>query len=459
MITNDNGLGFGIRSIGRGIKKVGKGAVRGVRAGAKVATTGVKTGVKVAKVATKPVVFVAKKVSKAAFNLAVRPVRWQLNKIKGGRAQVIALRAGRARPTAADQAQARRDTKAWLSSKGPHGKMLAYLAEGPLDTTFGTELGAAGVDDAAIVAAAGTLTAIAAKLVTDAAKSGFTRATNAVVDKAASTVQNTVAPSAKAAEETAVTAAETAQEVKTQTAEQAEKVTDEALEGAGFLGEAKNIIKVAADPAGMPKQVAEKVARHSVKLVNSLSPRALSRIGGQPALDVGLRLKSAVQQGRAADIKKLLPLVTQIAAKAAAEVIDLTVPQGPSPSQPAGGSIVLGAAEGVFATEIDSRTGYPVYVDRSVLAATKRRLLLLRNAKVWGVKKGKIPVLATTPARVSEMNAAGLGLLASLAGADETALAAGLSGVDLSGVSMRKAAMVLVPVAAVAALAYWKFKS
>jgi hypothetical protein len=440
----DDGLGFGFRSIGRGLKKVGSGAAKVGKAGLKVGMLPATAGLKVAKV-----------VSKAAFNLAVKPIRWQLNKIKGGRAQAIAARGGHWKPTAADHAQARQDTKAYLASKGPHGKLLSYLA-GPSEMG-GAELGAAGVDDAAIIAASGMLTALASKLVKDAASSGFSKVAKYVpaggtAAQAVTYAQQAVAPAAPATP--------AAEEVKTQAAEHAEKVKDEALESAGYLGEAESIVKVAANPAGMPKAVAEKVAKHSVTLVKSLSPRALMRIGGQQAADIGARLKSAVQQGRKDEIKQLLPMTTQIAAKAAAEVVDLTVPQGPSPSTRVGSTNMGGASEDeLFATDTDDRTGYLVYTDRSPAAAAKRRAILTVNAKAWGIAKGRIPALAVTPARESTMNAAGLGLLASLAGADESALAAGLAGADLEGVTLGKAAMYAVPVVAVAALLYWKLKA
>ena len=421
MISDDNldlgdfgDLGWGIRSIGRGIKKGAKGVAKGAVKGTKAVVTNkyVKTAAKVAM----PLTYVAAKVSKAAFNLAVKPIRWQLNKLKGGRANVVAARAGRGTPNAADQAQARKDTKALLSKKGPHGKMLAYLADGP---SFAGELGAAGVDDAALIAAAGALTALAKKLVTDAARAGFTAATTAaakkISPKATAAVQ-TVARATQTAEQAATQAQQTAaqaaqveqeveqvtpeevqQEVATTVEETAQEAGDEALEGAGFFGLAEETRALIANPAAMPPVIASRVASATQSLMCNLSPSDLITIGGESAARIGAALCDARKRGDAVRVRALMPQAVQIAAMGAKRLSDEI-------------------ATAAYASPNASEFGFAPRAWRNL---QERKRLIGKKAK------RRTAFYGVSPAEVT--------LLAALNGASSDDLAYGLAGADAVG--------------------------
>jgi hypothetical protein len=384
MLTNDADLGdfgFGFRSIGRGLKKgfkatvvnptkfvvkktvvepgkiVGKSAVGVTKSSVAVGTNVArgrfkeagKAAVRVAlapgKLAvdtTKHAAGTAMQVSKAVTNLALKPVRAKLNTLKGRRARKLAWDNRQSTvPNSAESAQARKDVKAMLSRKGPHGKMLAWLAGGPM---LAGQLGVVGYDDAAIAAVATALVATAAKIIQDAAKSKFAPAdaarsgASAGLVTAAQTIAPTeavVAPAAPVEEIPAaapVTQDEVAVEPAAQAEEQATEAETEALEGglrgAGMFGGFAGATDDALAPATMEETTARRIASAAQRMVCMMSAPALAAIGGLEAVNAAGTLCRAVAAGDEAAVRMVLPVVVQIAARASNEMAARTMPIG-----------------------------------------------------------------------------------------------------------------------------------
>jgi hypothetical protein len=328
------------------------------------------------------------------------------------------------------------------------------------------------VDTAAYIAASAALTALAKKMVTDAAKSGFTALVSKAVPKAALAPAAAAAAAHRAQEAAAarpaepVTPEEVREEVETIQEEAAEQVAEEALEGAGFLGKPEDIVKASLAPALMPPNVARRAAQAASDLVCSLEPAALRRIGGEQAVSVGMSMCRAQRTGDAGTLKFLLPQAVQIAAKAAEAAVATAIPQGtPSVATTAGAFGAAGevASRYLFASMRDQATGLPVYVDRSMRAAQARRVVLQRRHREWGVSQSRIAALATSPGRLKGIAPADLGLLAALATASPEELAVGLSGVDpaeLGAIRIAPDMLAMIPAAiAVFAGAWMAYRS
>lgn len=428
-------LGWGLRSLARGVAKVGKGVVK------KTVVAPTKLAYKSAKVATKytvvePTKFAAKttlKATKAITNLALRPVRSRLGTLKDRRARLLSYQRRRSlAPTVAEKAQARKDVKSMLASKGPHGKMLAWLA-GP---TFAGELGVVGYDDAALAAIATALTASLVKIMADAAKSKFAPADAAKAGVAAGlttaatklspAAEAALAPAAAAAEkaraatravEESAAAAEEAAEPVTQeevaaepTVEAEEAATDQetsnvegVLDGLGWLDGFRGVAEEAAAPAAMSESTARQIGSAAQRIVCSMSAPALNAIGGVQAVKVAGSLCAAVSVGDDATVRRTLPAALQIAAQAtnafAADAYRLGVERG-------GGLPSAGFGAAVSLTAMKRRRG----------------------------KKGK---------RYLEMmgvTADELGMVAAFAGADPGDLSFGLAGVTADDLQASTAA-------------------
>lgn len=312
MINGDNEFG----ELGWGLKSLAKGAVKGVSKGV---SKGVRTTKTVGKLAVKTALVPVKvvgKISKAAFNLLTQPIRSRLNTVKNRRAAKLATDAGRPTPTAADHARARSETKSMLSRKGVHGKMLSYLAGGTDDNILMGEFGAAGVDDAAIAAAVTALVALASKIVTDTAKSGFAPVAKKIAQgqQVVQAVQTAPTRAVKYVENEATSA----QEIETVAEEETQEAVDKALEGTGCFFGSADAVMIGANPASMRPRAARKIAAGTHKTMMQMTPWQLKAVGGDPALRTGLAYKAAVRRGDRKLIKRLRPGATQIAARAAA---------------------------------------------------------------------------------------------------------------------------------------------
>jgi hypothetical protein len=389
MITDDANLdlegtelGWGFKSlfkkVGKGVAAVGKGAVKSV---AKTAYTGGKFGLKTAykggKLATttaykggKLAVKTALKIPKALADLALWPVRKQLGTLKNRRAALLAVQnRGTKTPTTAEKAQARKDVKSMLSAKGPHGKMLAYLAGG--ESLFAGELGVVGYDDAALAAISTALLSTAVKIVKDAASSkfapvdalkagvkaggstGFENLTNTSAGQKASaayqSLENKAGAVTTAADEYAakaaalvpeeeepaaepVTPAEVAAEPVIEAKEEAlETETEEvagALAGAGLLNGFMEAAPAAAVPEAMPEKTARRIALASQQLLCRMSQPALVAIGGIHAPQIASALCQGMAAGDDATVRAVLPGAVQIAARISADIASQAVTQG-----------------------------------------------------------------------------------------------------------------------------------
>jgi hypothetical protein len=400
MITNDadldlegTELGWGwnpfkaVKKAAKGVASVGKGVAKGVAKGAgKVATTtaktaytggkfGLKTAYKGGKLATKTAykggkfaVKQAMRIPKALADLALWPVRSQLSKLKSRRASLLAVQnRGTKTPTMAEKAQARKDVKSMLSAKGPHGKMLAYLAGG--ESLFAGELGVVGYDDAALAAISTALLSTAVKIVRDAASSKFAPvdALKAGLKTGGSTgfekltdtsAGQKTAAAYRALETRAGTAATAADEYATRAAafvpeeEAAEPVTPDevaaepiieaeeealdaeteefagALAGAGLLGGFMEAAPAAAVPEAMPQKTARRIALASQQLLCRMSRPALVAIGGIHAPQIASALCQGMATGDDATVRAALPGAVQIAARISADIASQAVTRG-----------------------------------------------------------------------------------------------------------------------------------
>jgi hypothetical protein len=272
-------------------------------------------------------------VSKAVTDIALAPLRGKLNTLKTRRAKKLAWdRRKSTAPTTAESAQARKDVKAMLSSKGPHGKMMAWLAGGPM---FAGELGVVGYDDAAIAAIATALTATAVKIIQDAAKSKFApadaakegaaagagvavTAALAPVEKYTAAAKAFVEPEAEAA--APVTQEEVAAEPEVAAEEETVAAETEEMEGAlasaGLLGGFLSATEDALAPATMEERTAKRIASAAQRMVCGMSAPALNAIGGLNAINAARTLCQAVAAGDEATVRAALPAVVQIAARA-----------------------------------------------------------------------------------------------------------------------------------------------
>ena len=343
--------------------------------------------------------------SKAVTDLALKPIRSRLGTLKDRRAKLLAWNKRRSRvPTTVEKAQARKDVKSMLSSKGPHGKMLAWLA-GP---TFAGELGVVGYDDAALAAIATALTASLVKIINDAAKSKFAPADAAKAGTAAglTTAAQVISPTAPA-EETAAeepAAPVTQEEVTAEPTVEAEEAAVEeetsnvegALAGFGMLDGFLSVAEEAAAPAAMQESTAKQVGSAAQRIVCGMSAPALNAIGGVSAVKVAGSLCAAVSAGDDASVRRLLPAAVQIAARAtnvfAADAFRLGyMTEGGMPSAGFGGPL----------EDLKRRRGKK---------GAMRRYLELSGFQ--------------------GITADDLGRVAAFAGADPEALAFGLAGVD-----------------------------
>lgn len=378
--------------------------------------------------------------SKAVTDLALSPIRSKLNTLKNRRANLLAWTRRKSKvPTTAEKAQARKDVKSMLSSKGPHGKMLAWLA-GPPSTSALGEFGVIGYDDAALAAIATALTASLVKIISDAAKSKFAP-TDAAKAGAAAGLTSVAAKVAPVDAQKARPAAEmppeeapaaepvTQEEVAAEPAAEAEEAATEeetsnvegALDGFGMLQGFSGVAEEAAAPAAMKEDTAKAVGSAAQRIVCAMSAPALNAIGGVSAVKVAGSLCQAVSAGDDATVRRLLPSAVQIAARAsnvfASEAFRLGYMQaGGMPSSGFGGPL----------EDLKRRRGKK--------GAMKRYLEL---SGIRGV------------------TADDLGMVAAFAGSDPESLSFGLAGVDSAdlraGVDAAKgSSLLLAPVIFVA---------
>jgi hypothetical protein len=308
--------------------KLAKGDVTGA---AKSAVAVAKAPAQLAYDTTKHAAGTVTQASKAAMDFVLAPLRSKLGTFKMRRATKIAMdRRGSNAPTAAEKAQARKDVKSYLSAKGPHGKMLAWLAGGPM---FAGELGVVGYDDAAIAAIATALTATAVKIISDAAKSKFAPAAAVKQGAAAGTAVAAQAAQEKVAqylppvaeEEAApaepVTQEEVAAEPAAEAEEEATATDTEAMEGAlaglGMLAGFAGVAEEAVAPASMTETTAKRIAGAAQRMVCGMSAPALNAIGGLEAVNAAGTLCRAAAAGDEAAVRAVLPSVVQIASRAA----------------------------------------------------------------------------------------------------------------------------------------------
>ena len=232
----DDGFGFSIKSpfkaVGRGIKKVGKGAVTGVKyagkgvkkvgkTGYSVAKTGVKAvgkGLKIAIVS--PALWLASK--------ATAPVRNRVHTLRNRRASKLAWDNRKSKtPNAQEQAQAKSWTKSHLKGKGPHGQILALFAGAPDDVLLGSYepyAGQLGMDPATATLIASSIPifmALMNKVLGQASSSGeapadpqadAAAAASAAAETAAAPGEIDIGPAQEAAADAAQAVQEAAQE-------------------------------------------------------------------------------------------------------------------------------------------------------------------------------------------------------------------------------------------------------
>jgi hypothetical protein len=326
---------------------IAKGNVTGaIKSAASVGLAPVKMGYETGRSAGKAAI----EASKAVTNIALAPLRSRLNTLKSRRAQLISFQArGVKTPTTVEWAQARKDVKAHLSSKGPHGKMLSWLA-GPDYTYDG--LGVVGYDDAAIAAVATALTASLVKIISDAAKSKFAPkdAATAGLKAGASTAIQEVVPEkyqeayrqAQATEAPAaapaaarvappvpppppaepVTQEEVAAEPVVQAEEDTTAAATEEMEGAladaNLLGGFMEAAPAALAPEAMDTSMARKVAHAAQRMVCQMSAPAIAAIGGLEAVNAAGTFCRALAAGDEVAVRMTLPAVVQIAARQSA---------------------------------------------------------------------------------------------------------------------------------------------
>jgi hypothetical protein len=369
MLTNSADLGAGelgwgfksfAKGLAKGVGKVGKGVVKtavvnptkiaaksaySTGKGVTTATGQVAKGkftsagkslVKAGLAPVKGGVAIAKQASKAVTDLALYPVRSRLTTLKNRRANLLAFQArGSKTPTTIEKAQARKDVKSMLSKQGPHGKMLSWLA-GPEYNYDG--LGVVGYDDAALAAIATALTATAARILTDAAKSKFApvdaakaggaaAAATAVKAAAGTSAGQKIVAAKEIVEETAAlepTEPVTSEEVAAEPVVEAEEAAVEeetsnvegALAGFGMLEGFRGVAEEAAAPAAMDESTAKQVGSAAQRIVCGMSAPALNAIGGVSAVKVAGSLCAAVSAGDDTSVRRLLPAAVQIAARA-----------------------------------------------------------------------------------------------------------------------------------------------
>lgn len=197
----------------KAVKKVAKGAAKVTKT---VAKTAASKGGKVAAVAVAPVTVAAAVASKAALNVATKPIKAKINTIKTRRAKKLAWdRRKSTTPTTAENAEARSWVKNEFKKKGPHGAILALLAGYP-STMLGEP-----VTTATIMASVPAALALVNQLMTVFARSGAAPENPVTVEPT-----SPVAPIAPPEPEVI------AAEVEAQT----EEAMDETFEGFGVAG-------------------------------------------------------------------------------------------------------------------------------------------------------------------------------------------------------------------------------
>lgn len=158
------------KAVGKGAVAVGKGAAKGAVATTKFAAKNAGT---IAKVAVAPAAYLAVQSTKLVGNIALAPVKSKIRSLTTRRARKLAWDRRKSKtPTVAENQEARNWTKASLSSKGPHGKLLATLAGAPVLSAIHL-----GVAPALTAAAVPVLLAIVNQLLQQANKSGAAPAT------------------------------------------------------------------------------------------------------------------------------------------------------------------------------------------------------------------------------------------------------------------------------------------
>lgn len=329
--TTDLGdFGWGIRSIGRGLKKVGKGAVKGTKFVAKKTGKGIVKGgkavgrgtVKVAKVAGK----VALAPAKFAFNLAMKPLRSRLGTLKNRRAKKIAWDRRKSKaPTKVEQAEAKRWLRKDLKKKGPHGKLLAVLAGSP---PISGPLGELGEPvSASLVAAVPVLTLLLNNMIkayaggsTAPADPEKTPPSKEATPAAAEDATDDAAAAAVEAEVEPTTTEEVQEVAQEVTEEAAQEATEEALEGALLAG-LTEAAEIAVFPAGITENNAQKIAGAAQRLVCGMSIEALQALGGPKAPNVVGTFCQAIAANDSAIVRASLPFVVQLAAHFSANCV------------------------------------------------------------------------------------------------------------------------------------------
>ena len=458
MITNSansDGLGWGFKSIGRGLKKAGGLAVKGVTAPTKLAYKSTKWVTQ--KTVIAPTKFIAKQswnLTKGLTNLMLRPVRAKMNTLKGRRARLLSWQNRKSLvPNAAESAQARKDVKAMLSSKGPHGKALALLAGPEMDGTNFGDFGAAPVAAAAI----GILLTAAAQIISSAAKSKFAPATVAAVQTAATVTAAATAPEEAPAEP--VTQEEVAAEPAVQEEEAATEAATEALEGAladaGMLQGVTDALPAAAAPASMDEKTARKIASAAQRMVCAMSAPAIAAIGGLDAVNAAGSFCRALNAGDEATARATLPTVVQIASRQAnvmaARTLSMGVPASGGLPNDGFGAAKKGRKCGIWdVVNVKDDSGFPssIFCNNSEAAVATRA--------DFGVKRPR------DMDRMAKPNLDGdeIGMLATFAGADLEGLSYGLSGVSSDDLAASASAatgswMVLVPAGLAVLVGFW----
>jgi hypothetical protein len=323
------------------------GAVKAAgRTALEPARTGYEQGKQIAKTGAE--------VAKAVKDIALYPVRTLLNTFKNRRAAKISYdKRGSTAPTVEEKAQARKDVKAYLSRQGAHGKMLAWLAGGPM---FAGELGVVGYDDAALAAIATALAASLAKTMADAAKSKFAPKNAAegatpvptaeevapapipeTAPEAAEQVvseESYTAPEPTASPEPIFTPAaapappvsyeEVAAEPAAEAAENNTAAEAVALWGAlediGVVQGFMEAAPAAAAPEVMTSAMAAKLANSARKMICGMSAPAIAAIGGIEAVNVAGVFCQAAAAGDETALRATLPTAVQIASRRSGDI-------------------------------------------------------------------------------------------------------------------------------------------
>jgi hypothetical protein len=390
--------------------------------------------------------------SKAVTDFALAPLRSRLGTLKSRRAKKLAWdKRQSTTPTAAESAQARKDVKSMLSSKGPHGKMLSWLAGGPM---LAGELGVVGYDDAAIAAIATALTGVAVKIINDAvkskfapvdaAKAGATSLTTSATQAAATATTNAAQKYLPPAEEPAakpVTQEDVAAEPAAQAEEAAIEEDTAAMEGAlanlGMLSGFAGVAEEAVAPASMTETTAKRIASAAQRMVCGMSAPALNAIGGLEAINAAGTLCRAAAVGDEAAVRAVLPSVVQIAARASTDFASRATSMG-----------------------IRNEGGLPNDGFGAASASKKAAYRACVKFQIDELEASPSDARYECQGELQGVDASEIGMLAAFDGADPEGLAYGLAGVtpdDLAAVSTAQSVslLALLPMSAVVAAGLW----